>query len=108
MLNCKRIKQSAEHIVIYLEKGSTVNKNDIFLMVQKALNRPPLILVGTGGTIPYGISGMPKLANWLLRKLNSKYAGNPKWKEFDKRLKSGLDLESALTDLNMRILLLMT
>lgn len=91
----------AEYVEIYLEKGSTVNKNDIFLSVQKALNNPPLILVGTGGTIPYGISGMPKLAKWLFRKLNSKYDGNPKWKEFDKRLKSGLDLETALTDLNM-------
>lgn len=31
-------------------------------MVEKQLNTAPLILVGTGGTIPYGIPGMWKLA----------------------------------------------
>lgn len=44
---------------------------------------------------------MLKLADWLLKNLNSKYAGNSKWMEFEKSLNNGLDLESALTDLNM-------
>lgn len=78
-----------------------MEKDKIFQSVQKALSTPPLILVGTGGTIPHGISGMEKLAEWLIKELDGKYSGEVCWKNFSGRLRKGIGLESALTDLNM-------
>ena len=49
-----------------------MDKGEIFKKVQEYLADIPLILVGTGGTIPYGIPGMTALSNRLTTKLDSK------------------------------------
>lgn len=74
---------------------------EIFKTIQKYIENVPLILIGTGGTIPYGIPGMPKLAEYLITQLHEKYIMNCEWNKFEDRLKNNIDLESALTDLSL-------
>lgn len=76
-----------------------MTEDDIFKLVQKYLENVPLILIGTGGTIPYGIPGMSQLATYLLEHLSGKYKDNLEWEEFSEKLLNGMDLENALTDL---------
>lgn len=78
-----------------------MDKDKIYQRIQKQLRDVPLILIGTGGTIPYGISGMGVLAETLLSELDGKYSGDSAWKEFASRLSSGTDLESALANLSL-------
>ncbi len=47
--------------------------NNIYQQVQKAMSDVPMILTGTGATIPYGIPGMGKLAEYLIKNLEKKY-----------------------------------
>ncbi len=78
-----------------------MTKSEIFKVVQKYVMNGPLILVGTGGTIPYGIPGMNELAKYLIAQLHDKYKVHPEWNIFEDRLKNNIDLESALTDLSL-------
>ncbi|CAM4453968.1 SIR2 family protein [Paenibacillus typhae] len=75
--------------------------NTVFKLVQKFTQDVPLILMGTGGTIPYGIPGMFQLSEHLITQLGPKYSFDNEWVEFQERLKKGQDLESALTGLNL-------
>lgn len=79
-----------------------MEKDRIFEHIQKYLTTVPLILVGTGGTMPYGIPGMGKLANQLIIDLDSKYKKDKEWCKFVDKLKAGKGLEEALTDLRLR------
>jgi hypothetical protein len=72
---------------------------EIFRIIQKYVENVPLILIGTGGTIPYGIPGMTKLAEYLILQFHDKYKMDSEWCKFQGRLEKGIDLESALTDL---------
>lgn len=76
-----------------------MDANDVFKAVQDLMQDPPLFLIGTGGSIPYGLPGMAKLATHLETVLTPKYNGNPAWAAFLERLADGKDLETALTDL---------
>lgn len=76
-----------------------MDANDVFKAVQDLMRDPPLFLIGTGGSIPYGLPGMAKLATHLETVLTPKYNGNPAWAAFLERLADGKDLETALTDL---------
>jgi len=78
-----------------------LDKDKLYARIQKQLSDVPLILIGTGGTIPDGISGMELLAEELIVKLGEKYSGDKAWREFASRLLSGSDLESALTDMQL-------
>lgn len=78
-----------------------MTEDEIFKVVQKYLENVPLILVGTGGTIPYGIPGMSQLSQYLLNELDCKYKADDEWSKFTGRIKSGVDLESALTELQL-------
>lgn len=71
----------------------------LFKMVQQYTQDVPLLLIGTGGTIPYGIPGMGELAEHLISALDDKYKTDHGWNVFINRINSGLDLESALTDI---------
>lgn len=84
--------------------GDEVNmdKNTLFKMVQQYTGDKPLLLIGTGGTIPYGIPGMNKLAEHLISALGDKYNSDSGWDTFITRINTGLDLESALTDINLK------
>lgn len=84
--------------------GDEVNmdKNMLFKMVQQYTEDKPLLLVGTGGTMPYGIPGMNKLTEHLISALGDKYKSDIGWGTFITGIKNGLDLESALTDINLK------
>lgn len=42
-----------------------MKKEEIFNIIQEYTSNPPLILVGTGLSIPAGIPGMAELADYL-------------------------------------------
>lgn len=76
-----------------------MDKSSIFAKVQKCLENVPVILIGTGGTIPLGIPGMDRLSEHLVVTLSDKYKTNTTWDSIVSKLESGIDLESALTDI---------
>lgn len=80
-----------------IRKEILMNKDDIFRTIQEYTTDVPLLLIGTGASIPVGIHGMPELANYLLDNLDSKYSSDKNWCDISKKLKSGIDLESAMT-----------
>lgn len=79
-----------------------MDKNTLFKLVQQYTGDNPLLLIGTGGTMPYGIPGMNKLAEHLIFTLGDKYNSDSEWDIFITRINTGLDLESALTDINLK------
>ena len=78
-----------------------LDKSTIFKMVQDYLNDTPLLLLGTGASIPVGIPGMPLLAEHLRNELSDRYKTNTNWERFVENLDKGLGLEQALTDVTM-------
>lgn len=78
-----------------------MESNEIFMKVQDYVSDVPLILFGTGGTIPYGIPGMGKLSEHLIKNLDYKYIDNQEWSKFISNIRDGKDLESALTDITL-------
>ena len=78
-----------------------MDRNSIFARVQKCLESVPVILIGTGSTIPLGIPGMDKLSKHLVLSLNDKHESNTTWSSIVSKLESGMDLESALTDITL-------
>lgn len=74
----------------------TMELEDIFKRVQEIMRKKPLLLVGTGGSIPYGIPGMDKLCEHLKEELSPIFAGDPSWNAFLQELDNGNGLESAL------------
>ena len=75
-----------------------MEKEEIFRIIQEYTSNPPLILAGTGLTIPVGIPGMGALADHLCEQLDDKYQLNPSWIRVSKKISSGIDLESALSE----------
>jgi len=75
-----------------------MDKNESFTRIQKCLENVPVILIGTGGTIPLGIPGMEDLSKHLISQLDNKYKTDIVWESIAEKLKSGIDLESALAD----------
>lgn len=84
-----------------IRKVIPMNKEDIFKTIQEYTTDVPLLLIGTGASIPVGIPGMPELADYLLNNLDSKYSSDTNWCDISKKLKSGIDLESALTSYHL-------
>lgn len=78
-----------------------MNKEEIFKTIQEYTTDVPLILIGTGVSIPVGIPGMAELAQYLLDNLNSKYSSNTNWIEISNKLENHIDLESALTSFRL-------
>lgn len=78
-----------------------MDKESIYKTVQKALDKTPLILVGSGGSAPYGLPNMQQLGEHLKESLNHKYSGDYNWNQFIDSLDNGADLESALIDKNL-------
>jgi len=76
-----------------------MNKDAIFTAVQKALKDVPVILIGTGATIPLEIPGMEPLSQHLQTVLTAKYGSDSTWNAIAEQLESGIDLETALTDI---------
>ncbi len=49
-----------------------MDKEKNFNFVQKAVSTPPLILVGSGGSAPYGLPSMTELGKHLVDSLDIK------------------------------------
>ena len=75
-----------------------MEKEQIFKMIQDYTSNPPLILAGTGLTIPVGIPGMGALAEYLRERLDEKYKTDPAWISVSNKIASGIDLETALSE----------
>lgn len=69
------------------------SKHKFAQIIQKYLEKLPLIILGTGATIPYGLPSMGDLSNRLKANISST---KKEWKQFVKDIDSGTDLESAL------------
>ncbi|MBQ3284285.1 MAG: SIR2 family protein [Ruminococcus sp.] len=75
-----------------------MEKEEIFRVIQEYTSNPPLILAGTGLTIPVGIPGMWALADYLREQLDEKYKTNTSWISVSDKIASGIDLETALSE----------
>lgn len=62
-------------------------------MIQKYLEKQPVIILGTGATIPSGIPSMPELASHLKVSITD---GSTEWVSFLSELEKTGDLEKAL------------
>ena len=76
-----------------------MDTSEIFRIIQKYTEANPLFFVGSGTSAAYGLPGMGKLGEHLLESLSSKYASDSDWQHFEDNIKSGKDLESAMTDI---------
>lgn len=79
-----------------------MDTSEIFRIIQKYTEANPLFFVGSGTSAAYGLPGMGKLGEHLLESLSSKYASDSDWQHFEDNIKSGKDLESAMTDIVFR------
>jgi len=71
---------------------------DLARSAQHFLAERPIIVLGTGATIPHGLPSMPELADLLLAAIQ----GNPPgWEEFSVHLDTTKDLEQALHDVGL-------
>lgn len=77
-----------------------MDKEQIYERIQKQLSMVPLMLIGTGGSMPYGIPGMKALADRLIESLSAKYSHLGDWHVFEDKLVRGMDLENALVDIH--------
>ena len=64
-------------------------------IIQKYLEKQPVIILGTGATIPYGLPSMPDIACHLKESIKD---DSTEWKSFLSALKQTGDLEKALQD----------
>lgn len=78
------------------------DKEYIFRTIQSYITDPPLILAGTGTSIPAGIPGMDELARYLKSKFEEKYASDTIWQCVLEKLNSGYGLEEALTGISIQ------
>lgn len=65
--------------------------------IQKYLENNPLVILGSGGTIPYGLPSMSEIAEELCRKPSI----DETYEKLCSKLSNGLDLESAINDVNL-------
>lgn len=85
-----------------MKEVNHMDENELFTQIQKAVENPPLILVGSGGSAPYGLPGMWELGHHLKATLDPKYSGDNSWNRFIEDLENGQDLESALSNKTLR------
>jgi hypothetical protein len=71
-------------------------KDKLASTVQKKLEGNPLLLVGSGGSIPYGLPSMNGLADEIKSKIDPKYKSSQLWIDFETELDSNHNLEVAL------------
>lgn len=68
-------------------------ENKLAKLIQKYLEKQPVIILGTGATIPYGLPSMLELANHLKISVDGR---SVEWNSFLSALKKTRDLEKAL------------
>ena len=72
---------------------------DVAKSAQRFLAERPVVVLGTGATIPHGLPSMPTLADHLLESIND---DSPEWIEFSRRLEETKDLEQSLHDVTLQ------
>jgi hypothetical protein len=70
--------------------------------IQQKLIGNPALLIGSGGSIPYGLPSMGALASEITNKLETKYQDEETWKAFTAELSRSKNLESALEKVTIR------
>jgi hypothetical protein len=68
--------------------------------IQKYLDGNPVLLIGSGGSIPYGLPSMTDLSENLIKQLNSEFASDDAWKIFLQELENTNNFEIALDKAN--------
>lgn len=77
---------------------SKLTYEDLARRAQRFFAERPVVVLGTGATIPHGLPSMPTLADQLLATIT----GHPEgWDDFSKRLEETKDLERALHDVQI-------
>ncbi len=74
-----------------------MDKDKLYRLVQDYIRNTPMLLIGTGATIPMGIPGMGCLSDYIRSNLSDIYDGKKEWESFVENLNSGKGLEEALT-----------
>ncbi len=75
---------------------------DILKLAQKCIEKVPVIVLGSGASRPFGISGMPELQNHLLSHVNPTGTGDANlWRDFADELRRCNDLELALHNVHL-------
>lgn len=69
--------------------------------IQQRLDGCPAILIGSGGSIPYGLPSMQALAIEIVSQLEIKYQDEDNWKAFVTEINSTNNLELALENIMM-------
>lgn len=77
----------------------TIEYEKVALRAQRFLAERPVVVLGTGATIPHGLPSMRVLAESLLDAIDD---NSPGWHEFAKRLDVTKDLERALHEISLR------
>ncbi|SEJ96357.1 SIR2-like domain-containing protein [Propionispira arboris] len=78
-------------------KKKEVDKYEKFATtIQRKLEGNVALLIGSGGSAPYGLPSMKCLSEEIVNKLNGKYCNDDSWKEFLENLKCSDNLEMAL------------
>lgn len=68
--------------------------NNIAIQAQKYIENIPVIVLGSGASVSYGLPTMGTLAKYLKENVNGETDSN--WSAFTKLLDEGIDLETAL------------
>jgi len=75
--------------------------DELIGVIQKCISLRPVIVLGSGYSCQYGLAGMDQLANYLLSEIKVKPIDKTKWEEFELKIKSKIDLETALHEVTL-------
>ena len=70
--------------------------------IQGKLNGNPALLIGCGGSIPYGLPSMEELSKEIKKKLQIKYKNHETWKSFILELDKNNNLELSLEKVTLK------
>ncbi|TEB05592.1 hypothetical protein Psch_02633 [Pelotomaculum schinkii] len=70
--------------------------------IQQRLDGCPALLIGSGGSIPYGLPSMKDLATEIVNQLETKYQEEDSWKAFVAELNNTNNLELALDNIMLK------
>ena len=70
--------------------------------IQQKLNGCPALLIGSGGSIPYGLPSMQVLASEIISKLDTQYHDEESWEAFIAELNRTNNLELALDNIILK------
>ena len=69
--------------------------------IQRKLDGNPIILVGSGASIPYGLPSMNELAAEIIKRLDLKFTHENTWNEFKTKMLTTNNFEDALEKINI-------